>query len=167
MYNVCILVVDKNNDVKHFNIIKDDIERTTTTLIAERELTNFGKIISDDVVGRIRHYKLMTKEDSKITTLDAYIWRGQFVKKYAIRETTFVGGIECRSAVDSVSDDIDEARKALQNRRQYINRELRSNYNNSSITTDGDELNKIVFNYFDHYDEKFKTIEIQIVDTGK
>ena len=165
MYNVCILVVDKNNDVKHFNIIKDDIERTT--LIAERELTNFGKIISDDVVGRIRHYKLMTKEDSKITTLDAYIWRGQFVKKYAIRETTFVGGIECRSAVDSVSDDIDEARKALQNRRQYINRELRSNYNNSSITTDGDELNKIVFNYFDHYDEKFKTIEIQIVDTSK
>ena len=166
MYNVCILVVDKNNDVKHFNIIKDDIERTT--LIAERELTNFGKIISDDdVVGHIRHYKLMAKEDSKITTLDAYIWRGQFVKKYAIRETTFVGGIECRSAVDSVSDDIDEARKALQNRRQYINRELRSNYNNSSITTDGDELNKIVFNYFDHYDEKFKTIEIQIVDTGK
>ena len=69
MYNVCILVVDKNNDVKHFNIIKDDIEHTT--LIAERELTNFGKIISDDVVGRIRHYKLMTKEDSKITTLDA------------------------------------------------------------------------------------------------
>ena len=85
MYNVCILVVDKNNDVKHFNIIKDDIERTT--LIAERELTNFGKIISDDVVGRIRHYKLMTKEDSKITTLDAYIWLGQFVKKYAIRAT--------------------------------------------------------------------------------
>ena len=59
------------------------------------------------------------------------------------------------------------ARKSLQNRRWYINRELRNDYNVASVSTEGDEVNKIAFNYLDRSDGKFKTIEIQIVDTGK
>ena len=178
MYDVCILVC-KHEDVRHFNVVKcADLLLERSILIAERTLTHFGRVVSDEKVAKnVRHYRLLNKAgDHKIESLDAYIctrWVGDsehrfpLTNKYAIRETTFAGGIERRTVVDSISDNLDEARKSLQNRRWYINRELRNDSNVSSVSTEGDELNKVVFNYLDRSDGKFKTIEIQIVDTGK
>lgn len=178
MYDVCVLV-SKNGDVRHFHIVKcADLLLKRSLLIAERDLTHFGRVVSDKVVDEnVHYYRILNKCDgSKIESLDAYIctrWVGDsehkrpLEHKYAIRETTFVGGIERSTLVDSISDNLEEARKALQNRRWYINRELKSNYNISSVSTEGDELNKVIFNYLDRSDGKFKTIEIQIVDTGK
>lgn len=178
MYDVCILVC-KHENIRHFNVVKcDDLELDRSILVAERVLTHFGRVVSDEKVAKnVRHYRLLNKDESgKIESSDAYIctrWTGNsenlspLIHKYAIRETTFAGGIERHTVVDSISDNLDEARKSLQNRRWYINRELRTNSNVSSISTEGDELNKVVFNYLDRSDGKFKSIEIQIVDTGK
>lgn len=178
MYDLCVLVC-KHEDVRHFNVVKcADLLLERSILIAERTLTHFGRVVSNEKVNEtVRHYRLLNKaDDHKIESLDAYIctrWVGDsehrfpLINKYAIRETTFAGGIERRTVVDSISDNLDEARKSLQNRRWYINRELRNDSNISSVSTEGDELNKITFNYLDHSDGKFKSIEIQIVDTGK
>ena len=178
MYDVCVFVC-KHEDVRHFNIVKcADLLLKRSLLIAERDLTHFGRVVSDDVVDEnVHHYKILNKGDGhKIERLDAYIctrWVGDsehqrpLEHKYAIRETVFVGGIERSTLVDSISDNLEEARKALQNRRWYINMKLRNNHNLNHVFTKGDELNKAVFNYLDRSDEKFKTIEIQIVDTGK
>ena len=178
MYDVCVLVC-KQEDVRHFDIVKcTDLLLERSILIAERTLTHFGRVVSDEVVDEnVHHYRILNKGDSnKIESLDAYIctrWVGDsehkrpLEHKYAIRETTFVDGIERSTLVDSISDNLEEARKALQNRRWYINRELRNNQNLNSTTTERDELNKVIFNYIDRSDCKFKTIEIQIVDTGK
>ena len=178
MYDVCVLVC-KQEDVRHFDIVKcADLLLERSILIAERTLTRFGRVVSDEVVDEnVHHYRIMNEGDGhKIESLDAYIctrWVGDsehkrpLEHKYAIRETTFVDGIERSTLVDSISDNLEEARKALQNRRWYINRELRNNQNLNSTTTERDELNKVIFNYIDRSDCKFKTIEIQIVDTGK
>ena len=178
MYDVCVLVC-KQEDVRHFDIMKCvDLLLERSILIAERTLTHFGRVVSDEMVDEnVHHYKILNKGDGyKIERLDAYIckkWVGDsehrfpLTSKYAIRETTFVGGIERSTLVDYISDNLEEARKALQNRRWYINKELRNNHNLNHIFTEGAELNKVVFNYLDRSDEKFKTIEIQIVDTGK
>ena len=176
MYDVCVLVC-KHGDVRHFNVVKcTDLLLERSILVAERTLTHFGSVVSNEVNENIRHYKLLKADDHKIESLDAYIctrWVGDtehrfpLTKKYAIRETTFVSGIERRTVVDSTSDNLDEARKSLQNRRSYISRELKNNYNIASIHTEGDELNKVVFNYLDRSDGKFKSIGIQIVDSGK
>ena len=178
MYDVCVLVC-KQEDVRHFDIVKcADLLLERSILIAERILTHFGRVVSDEVVDEnVHHYKILNKGDGcKIERLDAYIctrWVGDsehkrpLEHKYAIRETTFVDGIERSTLVDSISDNLEEARKALQNRRWYINRELRNNQNLNSTTTERDELNKVIFNYIDRSDCKFKTIEIQIVDTSK
>ena len=177
MYDICVLVC-RNGDVKHFNIVKcEDLLLERSILVAERTLTHFGRVVSNEVNENIRHYRLLNKsDDNYIESLDGYIcarWVGDtehrfpLLHKYAIRETTFVGGVERRTMVDSVSDNLDMARKSLQNRRWYINRELRNDYNVASVSTEGDEVNKVVFNYLDRSDGKFKAIEIQIVDTGK
>ena len=178
MYDVCVLVC-KQEDVRHFDIVKcADLLLERSILIAERDLTRFGRVVSDKVVDEnVHYYRILNKCDGyKIESLDAYIctrWVGDsehkrpLEHKYAIRETTFVDGIERSTLVDSISDNLEEARKALQNRRWYINRELRNNRNLNSTTTERDELNKVIFNYIDRSDCKFKSVEIQIVDTGK
>ena len=181
MYDVCVLVC-KQEDVRHFDIVKcADLLLEHSILIAERTLTRFGRVVSDEVMDEnVHHYKILNKgkgDGYKIERLDAYIckkWVGDsehkrpLEHKYAIRETTFVDGIERSTLVDSISDNLEEARKALQNRRWYINRELRSNQNLNSTTTERDELmNKVIFNYIDRSDCKFKSVEIQIVETGK
>ena len=74
MYDICVLVC-RNGEVRHFNIVKcADLLLERSILVAERTLTHFGRVVSNEVNENIRHYRLLNKSDDHyIESLDGYI----------------------------------------------------------------------------------------------